>query len=92
MNGLDIEEMPVDKTLSITYSLIVDESYNLFEETRADGRQRVDAWLAEYAAAAAHKPPPSADPETWGLLPEHQSGLSLALQMAGDVTTGGPSE
>lgn len=89
MAGLDIAEMPAQHALPVIFSMLVDESYNpLAEEQRADGRKKVQDWLDDASAAAENKPSPKYDPDTWGLLPEHQEGLNLAMMLAGEATGG----
>lgn len=84
MAGIDVDTIPMSSLYPIVYSMIVDESYSVGSgETRLEGRQRVDEWLDEqrvaWSGGATHAE------ETWGLLPEHQSGLEAALAMAGVV-------
>lgn len=82
MVGIDVDTIPMRSLYPIVYSMIVDESYSVGGgETRLEGRNRVDEWLnemhAEYSNTASYIE------ETWGLLPEHQTGLDAALAMAG---------
>ena len=90
MAGVDIEELRDSVMLSVIYSMIVDEQLApMSEGTRHEAREKVDEWLAEGAAMIEKKPSPKTDPATWGLLPEHQSGQSIAMKMIGSLTTGG---
>lgn len=88
MENVDLLELPAPQMFSVIYSLIVEESFNPMEESRADGRKRVDEWLAENASVVEKGVARSVDPDTWGLLPEHQSGLEMAMSMAGAATDG----
>lgn len=85
MAGLDLLEMPAKRIVPVVYSLMVDETYNPAEESRSEGRRKVDEWLDEMNIRAANRARGRADDETWGLLPEHQTGLDNAMQMASEI-------
>lgn len=99
MAGVDLETLPLRRALNVVDTLRIDDAIPaVVVETRGGkvevfDRRRVREELNKAIAGANTRTAPPAirrpaepDPTTWGLLPEHQRGLSAAMAFV----AGGP--
>lgn len=80
-----MEELNSRQMLSLVYSYLVDDNVSM-ETSRAEARDLVENWLTggivDQNGYGADRLPASVNPETWGMLPEHQAGMARAMQYA----------
>jgi len=88
MSGIELAELPVDRMLNVVHSLAVDDEVlthsiqveedkvEVFNRRRA--REALSEQLGDEPATGEKW-----DPDTWGLLPEHQAATRAALSLVG---------
>jgi hypothetical protein len=81
-DGIDIDDLlaaPAYESVGVFLSYAIDDATTALGGNRATARDEVMAWLRGERDGVAGVATEEPDPETWGLMPEHQAGLLNAM-------------